>query len=91
MLLATARRAYKEALLRWHRQRTEIQPRSAGILKTVEYAYQRGAASLVDLLAAERDDNDVRLATAQAAADTASGLASLRSALNIADSPLPPP
>jgi len=88
--VATARSAYQEAVLRWHRQQAEIQPRSGEILKTVEFAYKRGAASLVDLLSAERDDNDVRLATAQAAADTAAALASLRSAFGASDPSLPP-
>jgi len=36
--------------------------------------------SLLDLLSAQRNDNDVRLATAQAAADTANAAAALRAA-----------
>jgi outer membrane protein, heavy metal efflux system len=83
--VATARQAYDEAALRWQRQRADVAPRSAAILQTVRFAYKRGAASLVDLLQAERDDNDVRLATVQAAADAATALASLRSAFGIAD------
>jgi len=82
---AAARRTYEEAVTRWRRHQTEIQPRSAAILEAVEFAYKRGAASLVDLLAAERDDNDVRLATVQAAADVATGAASLRSAFGVTD------
>jgi hypothetical protein len=39
----------------------------------------------LDLLSAERNDNDVRLATAQSAADTATAAVTLNSALNLAD------
>jgi len=89
--VTTARQAYEEATRRWQRHRSEIQPRSARILETVEFAYKRGAASLVDLLGAERDDNDVRLATVQAAADMATALASLESAMGVADATRSPP
>ena len=89
--VATAHQAYEEAAVRWRRHVTEIQPRSAEILQSVEFAYKRGAAALVDLLAAQRDDNDVRLATVQAAADVTTAMASLRSALGVADAALPAP
>ena len=44
------------------------------------YAYQKGGASLLDLLVAERNDNDVRLAAAQAASDTAATAAAFKAA-----------
>ena len=44
------------------------------------YAYEKGGTSLLDLLNAQRNDNEIRLATAQAAADTALAAASLGSA-----------
>ena len=47
------------------------------------FAYQKGGASLLDFLVAERNDNDVRLASAQAAADTATAIAARQAALNV--------
>lgn len=89
--IVTARAAYEDSAARSRRYREEIMPRSAEILKTVSFAYEKGGASLLDLLSAERNDNDVRLATAQAAADAATAAADLRAALNIptAQAPLP--
>ena len=81
--IATARVSFANALERWHRQRDQIQPKSADVRSTVSFAYEKGGASLLDLLIAERNDNEVRLATAQAAADTANAGASLRAALNV--------
>jgi len=76
---------YDGAAERWRRHRDEIQPKSADIRKTVSFAYEKGGASLLDLLSAERNDNDVRLATAQSAADTATAAVTLKSALNLVD------
>ena len=45
--------------------------------ESVAFAYEKGGASLVDLLDAERTDNDIRLATVQAMSDTASAVADL--------------
>jgi len=79
--LATARLGYDESNSRWQNYRDSVRPKSESIRKTLTFAYQKGGASLLDLLLAERNDNDVRLAAAQAAADTASALAALRAAL----------
>ena len=38
---------------------------------------------MLDLLTAERNDNEIRLATAQSAADTALAAAALKAALNV--------
>lgn len=81
--VATAQVEYRAATNRLRVQRDEIQPKSASILKTVSFAYQNGGASLLDLLLAQRNDNEIRLATAQAAADSAVAAANLRAALNI--------
>jgi cobalt-zinc-cadmium efflux system outer membrane protein len=81
--LASARLAYLDALHRWTRYRDELTPKSGKVRETVAFAYGRGGASLLDLLSAERNDNEIRLATAQAMADTASKAATLRSALNL--------
>ncbi len=88
--VANAQVALREASARWRRQTDEIQPKSAQILSTITFAYEKGGASILDLLSAERNDNDVRLATAQAAADTATAAAALQAALNLITSPTIP-
>jgi len=80
--IATARSAYDEAMARWRHYRDDVQPRSARVRETVSFAYKKGGTSLVELLEAQRNDNIVRLATALAAADTATTAAVLNSALN---------
>ena len=59
-----------------------IAPKSASVRETVTFAYQKGGATLLDLLSAQRNDNDVRLAAAQAAADVIVARAALAAALN---------
>lgn len=88
--LFLARNAYKDATERYDRYRTEIGPKSAQVLESVAFAFSRGGAALLDLLAAERTDNEVRLATTQAAADVAGALASLRAALCQTNKPTTP-
>jgi cobalt-zinc-cadmium efflux system outer membrane protein len=78
--VATAELTLNEARLRWHRYRGTIQPKSDAIRQTVAYAYRKGGASYLDLLAAERNDNDVRIAEIQAASDVANALAAMRAA-----------
>lgn len=80
--IATARSAYDEALVRWRHYRDEVQPKSGQVRETVSFAYEKGGARLMDLLEAQRNDNIVRLATAQAAADTAAAAATLYAARN---------
>jgi cobalt-zinc-cadmium efflux system outer membrane protein len=82
----TASYSYADASARLRRQRDEIRPKSAEIVKTISFSYQKGGASLVDLLVAERNDNDIRLATAQAMSDAANAAAALKAALNYSDS-----
>jgi cobalt-zinc-cadmium efflux system outer membrane protein len=81
--ISVAEAAYHEAVTRWRRYETDIQPSSAEVLKTISYAYQKGGASLLDLLSAERDDNAIRLATAQSMADSATAAATLANVKNI--------
>ena len=83
--VVVAQNSYGSALSRWQRYRDELQPKSGKIRKTVAYAYEKGGASLLDLLSAQRNDNDIRLATAQAAADAATAAAALKTALNLTD------
>ena len=80
--IATARAAYDEALARWQHYRDDVQPKSGKVRETVSFAYEKGGTSLVALLEAQRNDNIVRLATAQASADTATAAALLYAALN---------
>src|SRR5437867_8792981 len=87
--IAVARVSYLAALTRWQRYCDEHTPKSLQIRESVALAYERGGAALLDLLAAQRNDNEVRLATAQAAADAANAAANLRAALNLSDSTNP--
>jgi cobalt-zinc-cadmium efflux system outer membrane protein len=84
--IVSADTSYTSALSRWHRYREQLVPKSRQIRDTVAFAYEKGGASLLDLLSAQRNDNDVRLATAQAAADTANAAAALRAARGEVDS-----
>ena len=83
--IATARAACEEARIRVDAYLSDLEPKSASIVRTVEYAYDKGGASLVELLTAERNDNDIRLATARAQADAASAALSLAAAFNRLD------
>jgi cobalt-zinc-cadmium efflux system outer membrane protein len=87
--ISTAEAAYHEAAARWHKYEKTVRPHSAEVLKTVSYAYQKGGASLLDLLSAERNDNDIRVATAQSAADSAVAAATLANARNIVPASTP--
>lgn len=78
--IATAHFAYAESAKRWEEYRDTIRPKSANIRQTVTYAYEKGGASLLDLLSTQRNDNEVRLAAAQAQADLAIASATLKAA-----------
>ena len=78
--IAVARLAYADASRRWQSYRERIRPKSEQIRQTIAYAYQKGGASLLDLLEAERDDNDIRLAATQAASDMATAAAAFKAA-----------
>ena len=80
--IASARVASREARMRAERYEHELAPKSAEVLKTIEFSYRRGGRSLLELLAAERDDRDIRVATLRAEADYAESTVSLLSALN---------
>jgi cobalt-zinc-cadmium efflux system outer membrane protein len=81
--IAATEAAYHEAEQRLQRYQQQIRPRSAQVRDSIAFAYSKGGASLVDLLTAERDDNNVRLATAQALSDAASTAADLKAARTI--------
>lgn len=78
--VANAESSYNEASTRLQNYRDIIGPKSAQVRESVAFAYNKGGASLVNLLDAEKTDNDVRVATAQAMSDTASAVADLRAA-----------
>ena len=78
--IATALMASEEATQRWQNYRDSIRPKSEQVRKSKAYAYEKGGASLLDMLVAQRDDNDVRLAAQQAASDAAAALAALKAA-----------
>jgi cobalt-zinc-cadmium efflux system outer membrane protein len=78
--VATAESEYGEAYARWLRYRDQTAPKSARVRETIEFKYDAGAATLVDLLNAEQTDNTIRLAFAQAMNDTASAAADLTAA-----------
>jgi cobalt-zinc-cadmium efflux system outer membrane protein len=81
--IATSRFIYEDAAQRWRNYRDNIRPKSEQIRNTIAYAYQKGGSSLLDLLTAERNDNEVRLAAAQAASDTAVAAAALKAATTV--------
>jgi cobalt-zinc-cadmium efflux system outer membrane protein len=78
---ATARASFDSAAERFHGYRQEILPKALAVRETVVYAYQNGGASLLELLEAERNANDLRLAAAQSAGDLVSAAADLTAAL----------
>ncbi|MDB6033570.1 MAG: Outer rane efflux protein [Verrucomicrobiales bacterium] len=83
--IASAEVTYADAAARWQQARETILPKSQEVRKTISFAYEKGGASLLDLLSAERNDNEVRLATAQAAADAANAAAALKAAWNVGE------
>jgi cobalt-zinc-cadmium efflux system outer membrane protein len=81
--VANAQVEYREAYDRLQRYQTLIVPQSAKSRGAVAFAFEKGSASLVDLLEAERTDNTVRMAMAQAQSDTASAVADVLAAQNV--------
>jgi cobalt-zinc-cadmium efflux system outer membrane protein len=82
--LVAARASFQEAAQRWRRYRDELRPRSDSIRRAVSLAYEKGGASLVDLLQAQRNDNDVRLEAMRAANDVTVAAADLKAATTTA-------
>ncbi len=81
--VANAQVEYREAHDRLQRYQTLIVPQSAKSRASVSFAFEKGAATLVDLLEAERTDNTVRMALAQAQSDTAGAVADVMAAQNV--------
>ena len=81
--VANAQAKYREAAERLQRYQNQILPKSQKVRESVAFAYEKGGTSLVNLLEAQRADNDARLATAQARADATSAVADLRAATEL--------
>jgi cobalt-zinc-cadmium efflux system outer membrane protein len=78
--LITARHNYEEASARLRRYQTELLEKSRSVVDSVSFAYQKGGASLVDLLTAQLNDNTTRQGAAQAQSDLATAVAALNAA-----------
>ena len=77
-----ARAGYKAAEERLSHYRNIILPKALEVRESVAFAYRQGAASLLELLEAERNANEVAVAAAQAHADALISSADLATALN---------
>ncbi len=84
--VASARVAYVEATHRWQAYQSDLASKSGKVLETVQFAYKKGGASLLDLFAAQRTDNEVRTATVQAMGDRAVAAVTLAAARNASES-----
>ncbi len=80
---ASARAEYREAFQRWQRYKNLILDQSAKSRDAISFAFDKGAATLVDFLEAERTDNTVRMAAAQARSDTAGAVADVIAAQTV--------
>ena len=69
---------YRSANDKWKSYTQTISPKSRDSLAALTYAYRKGGIPLVALLTAQRNDNDIRTATAQAALDTVSAAADVQ-------------
>jgi cobalt-zinc-cadmium efflux system outer membrane protein len=78
--IATASAAWDAALDRRRRVRGDLLPRAEKVEEMVAFAYQNGASSLLELLEAERNLNELRLAAAATAAEALSAAADLAAA-----------
>jgi outer membrane protein, heavy metal efflux system len=81
--VANARVEFREAAERLRKYQDGILPRSRQVREAVAFAFDKGGSTLVDLLEAERADNDARLATAQALSDTAMAVVDLNAAVDV--------
>jgi cobalt-zinc-cadmium efflux system outer membrane protein len=78
--IITARQNYFEATARLKRYEDELLAKSRSVVESVSFAYQKGGATLVDLLIAQLNDNTTRQGAAQARSDAASAAAALTAA-----------
>jgi cobalt-zinc-cadmium efflux system outer membrane protein len=78
--LVVARAALAAALERRHLLHDELLPRAESVRGTVAFAYEKGSASLLELLEAERSLNDVRLAAVASQSEALSAAADVAAA-----------
>jgi cobalt-zinc-cadmium efflux system outer membrane protein len=78
--IATASTAWDAALDRRRRVHGDLLPRAEKVEQMVAFAYQNGAASLLELLEAERNLNELRLAAVATDAEALSAAADLAAA-----------
>jgi len=78
--LAATREALEIARERAGRLVGELVPKATSVRDTVRYAYEQGGASLLELLEAERNANDLLVAAATAQGDFAAARADYRAA-----------
>jgi len=78
--LAATREALDVARSRAGRLAGELVPKAVSVRDTVRYAWEQGGASLLELLEAERNANDLLLAAAAAQGDLAAARADYRAA-----------
>jgi len=78
--LAAARAALGAALERRRLLHDDLLPRAASVRETVAFAYEKGSASLLELLEAERSLNDVRLAALASQSEALSAAADVAAA-----------
>lgn len=81
--IAVAQSAYDEASARSRSYREQVAPQSAKVRESIAFAYEKGAATLLDFLNAEQTDNTIRLGVAQAMSDAANSAADLTSARQV--------
>ena len=79
--IVSARAALSAAEIREERLAGEVLPKAEAVRETVSFAWERGAASLLELLEASRSANDARLAALSARADLAAARTDLLAAL----------
>ncbi len=78
--LAATRQALDVATARAARLAGELVPKATSVRDTVRYAWEQGGASLLELLEAERNANDLLVAAAAAQGDLAAARADYRAA-----------
>jgi cobalt-zinc-cadmium efflux system outer membrane protein len=78
--VAAARAAWEAALDRRRRVHGDLLPRAEKVEEMVAFAYRNGAASLVELLEAERNLNELRLAAVGTDAEAVTAAAELAAA-----------
>jgi cobalt-zinc-cadmium efflux system outer membrane protein len=87
--LAATRDALETARARALRLVNDLLPKSQKVRDVVRFAYEQGAASLLELLEAERNANDIRLAAVSARGDLAAARADFFAARPGADKEQP--